>query len=65
MISGLDLGGHRGSVDAYVRAHGAVPHNSWVNRANGEATVVYDFAGNRLGLVWADGSIARIFVTGA
>ncbi|MFD6069457.1 tetratricopeptide repeat protein [Amycolatopsis lurida] len=65
VISGLDLGGHRGSVDAYVRAHGAVPHNSWVNRANGEATVVYDFAGNRLGLVWADGSIARIFVTGA
>ncbi|MGW4134969.1 tetratricopeptide repeat protein [Amycolatopsis japonica] len=65
LISGLDLGGHRGSVDAYVRAHGAVPHDSWVNRANGEATVVYDFAGNRLGLTWADGSIARIYVTGA
>ncbi|MFJ4101446.1 tetratricopeptide repeat protein [Amycolatopsis japonica] len=65
LISGLDLAGHRGSVDAYVRAHGAVPHDSWVNRANGEATVVYDFAGNRLGLSWADGSIARIYVTGA
>ncbi|UMP01356.1 tetratricopeptide repeat protein [Amycolatopsis sp. EV170708-02-1] len=65
LISGLDLGGHRGSVDAYVRAHGAVPQNSWVNRANGEATVVYDFAGHRLGLRWADGSIARIFVTEA
>ncbi|MFI7119394.1 tetratricopeptide repeat protein [Amycolatopsis sp. NPDC049868] len=65
LISGLDLGGHRGSVDAYVRAHGAVPHNSWVNRANGEATVVYEFAGHHLGLRWADGSIARIHVTGA
>lgn len=65
LISGLNLGGHRGSVDAYMRAHGAVPHDSWVNRANGEATVVYDFAGNRLGLTWADGSIARIYVTGA
>ncbi|MFK0243391.1 tetratricopeptide repeat protein [Amycolatopsis azurea] len=65
VISGLDLGGHRGSVDAYVRTHGAVPHNSWVNRANGEATVVYDFAGHRLGLRWADGSLAHIFVTGA
>ncbi|MGY6655554.1 tetratricopeptide repeat protein [Amycolatopsis sp. TRM77291] len=65
LISGLDLGGHRGSVDAYVRAHGAVPQNSWVNRANGEATVVYDFAGHRLGLRWADGSIAHLFVTGA
>ncbi|RSN04020.1 hypothetical protein DMC63_40120 [Streptomyces sp. WAC 05977] len=65
LISGLDLGGHRGSVDAYVRAHGAVPQNSWVNRANGEATVVYDFAGHRLGFRWADGSIAHIHVTGA
>jgi len=65
LISGLDLGGHRGAVDAYVRAHGAVPQNSWVNRANGEATAVYDFAGHRLGLVWGDGSLVRIFVTEA
>lgn len=65
LISGLDLGGHRGAVDAYVRAHGAVPHDSWVNRANGEATAVYHFAGHRLCLTWADGSVARIYVTGA
>ncbi|WP_394363284.1 tetratricopeptide repeat protein [Amycolatopsis sp. SB7-3] len=64
LISGLDLGGHRGSVDAFVRAHGAVPHDSWVNRANGEATVVYHVDGHRLCLCWADGSIARIYVTG-
>jgi hypothetical protein len=63
LISGLDLDGQRGSVDAYVRAHGALAHNSWENRASGEVTVNYDLADHRLGLQWATGRLARIFVS--
>ncbi|WP_340684990.1 tetratricopeptide repeat protein [Amycolatopsis coloradensis] len=63
VISGLDLGGHRGSVDAFVLAHGAVAHDSWQNRATGETWVNYDFAGHRLGLVWGDGRLAQILVS--
>ena len=63
VLSGLDLGGHRQAVDAYVRAHGALPHNSWENGATGEVTVNYDLAAHRLGLQWERGRLARIFVS--
>lgn len=63
VISGLDLDGHRGPVDAHVRAHGALVHNSWENRASGEVTVNYDLAAHRLGLQWENGRLARIFVS--
>ncbi|MGB3437355.1 MAG: tetratricopeptide repeat protein [Actinophytocola sp.] len=63
VISGLDLDGHRGPVDAFVRARGAVAHNSWENRATGEVTVNYDLAEHRLGLQWETGRLARIFVS--
>ncbi|MFJ8962469.1 tetratricopeptide repeat protein [Lentzea sp. NPDC102401] len=62
VISGLDLGGQREPVDAYLRAHGALVHNSWENRASGEVTVNYDLAQHRLGLQWQTGKLARIFV---
>lgn len=65
VICGLDLDGQRGPVDAYVRAHGALAHNSWENRAIGEVTVNYDLAEHRLGLQWATGRLARIFVSAA
>ncbi|AXB44626.1 tetratricopeptide repeat protein [Amycolatopsis albispora] len=60
VIVGLDLHDHRGSVDAYVRANGAVPHNNWVNRATGEVTANYDLANHRLGLHWNHGKLTRI-----
>lgn len=63
VISGLDLHGQRGPVDAYVRAHGALAHNSWENRATDEVTVNYDLAEHRLGLQWETGGLARIFVS--
>jgi tetratricopeptide (TPR) repeat protein len=63
VISGLDLAGHRGSVDAHVLAHGARPHNSWENRASGTITVNYDLADHRLGLQWENGQLVRIFVS--
>ena len=63
VIRGLDLDGHRGSVDEYVLAHGALAHNSWENRAAGEVTVNYDLAEHRLGLQWVAGRLARIFVS--
>ncbi|MDX8148928.1 tetratricopeptide repeat protein [Lentzea sp. BCCO 10_0061] len=62
VISGLDLGGQREPVDAHVRAHGALVHNSWENRASREITVNYDLAEHRLGLQWKAGELARIFV---
>lgn len=62
VIAGLDLAEVRPTVDAYLRAHGAVPHNDWVNRASGEATVVYDHAGHRLGVGWVAGQLSRIYV---
>ncbi|MFD7654773.1 tetratricopeptide repeat protein [Actinosynnema sp. NPDC059797] len=63
VISGLDLDGQRGPVDAYLRARGALAHNSWEDRASGEVTVNYDLAGHRLGLQWGTGRLARIFVS--
>ncbi|XVS66444.1 tetratricopeptide repeat protein [Actinosynnema sp. CA-299493] len=63
VISGLDLEGQRGSVDAYLRAHGALAHNSWDDRATGEVTVNYDLAEHRLGLQWENGRLARIFAS--
>lgn len=63
VISGLDLAGDRQSVDAYLRARGAHPHNSWDNRGTGEVTVNYDLADHRLGLQWETGRLARIFVS--
>ncbi|MBB5958470.1 tetratricopeptide (TPR) repeat protein [Saccharothrix tamanrassetensis] len=65
VISGLDLDGQHGTVDAYVQAHGALVHNSWENRATGEVTVNYDLAEHRLGLEWETGKLARIFVSAA
>ncbi|WP_433271163.1 tetratricopeptide repeat protein [Actinosynnema sp. CS-041913] len=65
VISGLDLDGQRGPVDAYVRAHGALAHNSWENRAINEVTVNYDLAEHRLGLQWETGRLARISVSAA
>ncbi|WP_367129143.1 tetratricopeptide repeat protein [Saccharothrix sp. HUAS TT1] len=65
VISGLDLDGQRGPVDAYLRANGALAHNSWENRATGEVTVNYDLAEHRLGLQWETGRLARIFVSAA
>jgi tetratricopeptide (TPR) repeat protein len=63
VIAGLDLYGQRESADAYLRAHGALAHNSWENRASGEVTVNYDLADHRLGLQWKTGRLARIFVS--
>jgi len=63
VISGLDLDGQRGSVDAHVRAHGARAHNSWEDRSTGEVTVNYDLAEHRLGLQWENGRLARVFVS--
>ncbi|HET6291367.1 MAG TPA: tetratricopeptide repeat protein [Amycolatopsis sp.] len=63
VISGLDLGGYRHTVDAYLLACGAVPHNSREDRATGEVTVNYDLGEHRLGLQWATGKLARIFVS--
>jgi tetratricopeptide (TPR) repeat protein len=63
VISGLDLAGDRSAVDAYVRARGALTHNSWEKRASGEVTVNYDLADHRLGLQWETGKLARIFVS--
>ncbi|CCH29524.1 tetratricopeptide repeat protein [Actinosynnema sp. NPDC047251] len=63
VIAGLDLDGQRGPADAYVRSHGALPHNSWENRATGEVTVNYDLAEHRLGLQWQAGRLVRISVS--
>jgi tetratricopeptide (TPR) repeat protein len=63
VISGLDLGGHRGSVDAFVLARGAVARDSWVNRANGAVVVNYHLAGHRLGLQWENGRLAQIILS--
>jgi tetratricopeptide (TPR) repeat protein len=65
VISGLDLDGRRGPVDAYLLAHGAVAHNSWENRGTGAVTVNYDLAEHRLGLQWAAGGLTRIFLSAA
>ncbi|MDQ2587902.1 tetratricopeptide repeat protein [Saccharothrix yanglingensis] len=65
VIRGLDLDGRRGPVDAHVRAHGALPHNSWENRATGEVTVNYDLAEHRLGLQWRRGRLVRVSVSAA
>lgn len=62
VITGLDLAGIRPTVDAYLLAHGAHPHNSWENRASGATTVNYDLADHRLGLQWETGTLTRIFV---
>lgn len=62
VITGLDLAGVRPTVDAYLLAHGALPHNSWENRASGATTVNYDLADHRLGLRWETGTLTRIFV---
>lgn len=63
VISTLDLTGVRPTVDAYLQAHGALPHNSWVNRASGAVFVIYDLADHRLGVQWEDGRLAQIYVS--
>ncbi|MEV6964821.1 tetratricopeptide repeat protein [Hamadaea sp. NPDC051192] len=65
VISGLDLTGVRPTVDAYLQAHGALPHNSWVNRASGAVFVTFDLADHRLGVQWEDGKLAQIYVSAA